>query len=143
MTTAPAADAAARATRRERVRHLADQGKSARAIAAELGVGKDTVRRDLEALRQEAPADAPPKAPIRELVALRNERAFATVAQLRAVVEQVDAERIPFLVLRDVEARHLDAELRQHAATLARIINELHVWRPALKESAADPPLRG
>lgn len=39
-----------RAARRAIVRQLADRGMSARAIAAELGVGKDTVRRDLEAL---------------------------------------------------------------------------------------------
>ncbi|MEU0088535.1 hypothetical protein [Streptomyces sp. NPDC006274] len=40
--------------------HLADQGKSARTIAAHIGVSKDTVRRDLEAVREEAPADATP-----------------------------------------------------------------------------------
>lgn len=61
----------ARAARRATVRQLADRGMSARAIAAELGVGKDTVRRDLrdlEALTRATSAtapepDAPPAAP--------------------------------------------------------------------------------
>jgi hypothetical protein len=42
------------------VRQLNDQGLSRRAIADRLGVGKDTVRRDLAAIeREEATADAP------------------------------------------------------------------------------------
>lgn len=61
----------ARATRRAAVRQMADRGMSARAIAAELGVGKDTVRRDLRDLEALAratgataqPEDAPPAAP--------------------------------------------------------------------------------
>ncbi|MEV7871482.1 helix-turn-helix domain-containing protein [Streptomyces sp. NPDC088124] len=47
--------ATARDTRRATVRQLADQGMSARAIAAHLGIGKDTVRRDLAALGPDAP----------------------------------------------------------------------------------------
>jgi Zn-dependent peptidase ImmA (M78 family) len=45
--------------RRDRVRQLHDDGRSLRDIAAELGVSKDTVRRDLYALKkatQAAPA---------------------------------------------------------------------------------------
>lgn len=68
-----------RSMRRASVRQLAQRGMSHRAIAAQLGVGKDTVRRDLAqlahggapdtgALRHDpahgdAPADAPPPAP--------------------------------------------------------------------------------
>lgn len=47
-----------RATRRAKVRQLAQEGMSHRAIAARLGVSKDTVRRDLA--HQDAHADAPP-----------------------------------------------------------------------------------
>ncbi|RLL68153.1 DeoR family transcriptional regulator [Streptomyces sp. Z26] len=51
----------AAADRRTTVRHLAHTGMSQRAIAAQLGVSKDTVRRDLDALaRDGAPEDAPP-----------------------------------------------------------------------------------
>lgn len=47
-----------RATRRVVVAHLTDRGMSPADIAAELGVSRDTVRRDL--------ADAPPPAPAPE-----------------------------------------------------------------------------
>ncbi|MEV8065274.1 helix-turn-helix domain-containing protein [Streptomyces sp. NPDC085995] len=47
-----------RATRRIIVAHLSDRGMSPAEIAAELGVSRDTVRRDL--------ADAPPPAPAPE-----------------------------------------------------------------------------
>jgi hypothetical protein len=59
---APLADVA-RVERRAAVRHLAQQepGLSHRAIAARLGIGKDTVRRDLA--QGGAPAAAPPAAP--------------------------------------------------------------------------------
>ncbi|MFD7064410.1 helix-turn-helix domain-containing protein [Streptomyces sp. NPDC059906] len=50
--------AMSRATRRIVVTHLTDRGMSPAEIAAELGVSRDTVRRDL--------ADAPPPAPVAE-----------------------------------------------------------------------------
>lgn len=58
----PQTGAAARTERRATVRHLAHQeGLSARAIAARLGISKDTVRRDLADVAQGgAPDDAPP-----------------------------------------------------------------------------------
>ncbi|MEU3413759.1 helix-turn-helix domain-containing protein [Streptomyces sp. NPDC006658] len=46
--------------RRIRARHLADQGKSLREIAGELGVSKDTVSRDLAAMRRDETPDATP-----------------------------------------------------------------------------------
>ncbi|MGW1892127.1 helix-turn-helix domain-containing protein [Streptomyces sp. NPDC002004] len=54
-----------RAARRAAVRQLADAEPqlSARQIAARLGLSKDTVRRDLDALRQTAPDAARTKAP--------------------------------------------------------------------------------
>jgi transposase len=59
VSTSPDAGALSRDARREAVRQFDDQGLSARAIATRLGVGKDTVRRDLEALRQAAPPATP------------------------------------------------------------------------------------
>lgn len=61
----PQAGAVARAERRATVGRLAqEEGLSARAIAARLGISKDTVRRDLAGLAQGgAPGDAPPAAP--------------------------------------------------------------------------------
>lgn len=53
-----------RADRRTLVRQLHEQGLSRRAIADRLGIGKDTVRRDLAAIeRQAAEETAPPDAP--------------------------------------------------------------------------------
>jgi hypothetical protein len=53
-----------RADRRTLVRQLHEEGLSRRAIAERLGVGKDTVRRDLAAIEREpAPESAPPGAP--------------------------------------------------------------------------------
>ncbi|MGW4602725.1 DUF6884 domain-containing protein [Streptomyces sp. NPDC004532] len=49
----------ARAERRARVRHLAAAGHSNRAIARQLRIGKDTVRRDLEATDTPTPSTAP------------------------------------------------------------------------------------
>lgn len=64
MTTATDSGARWRDKRRSEVRRLADQDLSARQIAQQLGVGKDTVRRDLEWLSQQAKANnAPPGAP--------------------------------------------------------------------------------
>jgi transposase-like protein len=81
-----------REERRAAVRRLAQPGTSARAIATILGVGKDTVRRDLEALAQAgaptgeplaqpvAPDDAPPAQPAQR-GALPGESAHLTVPQ--------------------------------------------------------------
>ncbi|WP_330348138.1 hypothetical protein [Streptomyces sp. NBC_00582] len=53
-----------RADRRTLVRQLHEQGLSRRAIGERLGVGKDTVRRDLDAIkRQDECESAPPAAP--------------------------------------------------------------------------------
>ncbi|MFJ9895270.1 helix-turn-helix domain-containing protein [Streptomyces sp. NPDC091280] len=53
-----------RTDRRTLVRQLHDEGMSQRAIAKRLGVGKDTVRRDLmEDAPDAAPGDAPPAEP--------------------------------------------------------------------------------
>lgn len=58
MATTQPTDTLDRATRRATVRRLADEEHlSARAIARRLGIGKDTVRRDLDAT---APTSAPP-----------------------------------------------------------------------------------
>lgn len=53
-----------RTDRRTLVRQLSQQNLSQRQIAARLGISKDTVRRDLEAIEREGePGDAPPAAP--------------------------------------------------------------------------------
>ncbi|MEU3730304.1 helix-turn-helix domain-containing protein [Streptomyces sp. NPDC033538] len=55
--------AMSRATRRIVVAHLTDRGMSPADIASELGVSRDTVRRDLTAVPPPAPAAEPDPAP--------------------------------------------------------------------------------
>ncbi|MFC8866371.1 helix-turn-helix domain-containing protein [Streptomyces sp. NPDC057148] len=56
--------ALSRATRRVIVAHLTDRGMSPAEIASELGVSRDTVRRDLTEVPPPAPAPEPEPAPL-------------------------------------------------------------------------------
>ncbi|MGC9543598.1 helix-turn-helix domain-containing protein [Streptomyces sp. UG1] len=84
-----------RATRRIVVAHLADRGMNPAQIASELGVSRDTVRRDLAETPPPAPAAAPdPAAPaaagllLPESTQLRQDVAVLT-AQFRGEPEDV------------------------------------------------------
>ncbi|MFC8276270.1 hypothetical protein ACFUJR_27815 [Streptomyces sp. NPDC057271] len=109
-----------------RARQLRDSGASLRDIGAELGAGKDAVRRHLATLPQ--PPEQPQQPVSRTLqdrvarlqtpVARRNEQAFAAMEQLRDTVALVVAERIPYLIVGETRARQLEAELRQRATEL-------------------------
>jgi predicted ArsR family transcriptional regulator len=91
------------ATRRALVRQLIEQDPtlSTRKIAAQIGVGKDAIRRDLEAIRQEdaeaAPepaAAAPETAPDDDrLVLVLDEPLRQALAVLRAVRARPDTPR--------------------------------------------------
>lgn len=72
-----------RATRRAKVRQLAQKDMSHRAIAAHLGISKDTVRRDLA--HPGAPASAPPAPPEEVVLPGANPHAVEAVAALRAI----------------------------------------------------------
>ncbi|MFD8027834.1 hypothetical protein ACFV3F_03590 [Streptomyces sp. NPDC059717] len=54
--------AMSRATRQIVVAHLTSRGMAPQQIASELGVSRDTVRRDMDAAPPEPPADAAPPA---------------------------------------------------------------------------------
>lgn len=81
------------------VRQLIEQDPtlSARKIAGQIGVGKDTVRRDLEAIRREAAAAAPDPAPAApdddRLVLVLDEPLRQALAALRATRGQPDTPR--------------------------------------------------
>lgn len=97
------------AQRRARVRHLAAQEMSHRAIAAKLGISKDTVRRDLEA----------PEPPLWQRLAQRAAQTDEAVRQACAAA-QTAIELQPAYVLTDAEtARRWYEQLRATAAQLA------------------------
>ena len=100
------------AQRRATVRRLAQGGASCRAIAAQLGVSKDTVRRDLEAL------DAPP-ASLAERLAQRTAQTETAMSQLSAAVQAVDGARPAYTVTDAATAARWHTELR---ATVARLV---------------------
>jgi hypothetical protein len=80
------------ATRRALVRQLTEQDPtlSARKIAGQIGVGKDAIRRDLEAIRRED-AKAAPDAD--RLVLVLDEPLRQALAVLRAVRARPDTPR--------------------------------------------------
>ncbi|MFE5090619.1 helix-turn-helix domain-containing protein [Streptomyces sp. NPDC056638] len=117
--------------RRTKVRHLAQTGASNRAIAAQLGISKDTVRRDLAHLAQTPDQqEAPTAPPLREQIAIRNERAFAAMRHLADIVAQVETERVSHLLVPGAVAHQLEDEVRQHAATLLRIADAFTEYYP-------------
>jgi len=82
--------------RRARVAQLLahDPNLSARAIAAQLGVGKDTVRRDIEVIRANGAPETAPPAPQDDVLVLRlDEPLRRALATLRAVHNAPDTEQ--------------------------------------------------
>lgn len=117
------------------VRRLARGGASNRQIAAQLRVSKDTVRRDLAQVAHTVAhgseqQDAPPKAPMRQQIAERNERALTAMRQLADAVAQVQVERVSHLMVTEAVAHGLEDEVRQHAATLLRLADAFHEYYP-------------
>lgn len=100
------------AERRTTVRRMAQTGASNRAIAAHLGISKDTVRRDL------ATDDAPPQTRAQKIAA-RAAQTETAVIQLRAAVQAIDEARPAYTMTDEATARRWHAELRATAARLA------------------------
>lgn len=125
----------------DRARQLRDGGASLRDIGAELGIGKDTVKRHLATLSQPAEQpQAPVSLPLRERVARRNARAFDAMAQLRDAVALVVEERIPQLIVGEPRARLLEAELRRRAATLTALADSFRGLYPDPAPTASTQP---
>ena len=116
------------AQRRANVRRLSRSGASARAIAAQLGIGKDTVRRDL----------AWYELPLAERVAQRVAQTDEAVRQARAAA-QAAADMRPAHVVADPDtARRWRDALRATAAQLAALADEFTDHTPTT-ECATDP----
>ncbi|MFD9515926.1 hypothetical protein [Streptomyces sp. NPDC059979] len=100
------------AERRARVRQLAQGGASNRQIAAQLGICKDTVRRDLA--QPEAPALSGSELRARKLA-----RAEEAVRQASAAVRDVIGARPAYQITDDETARRWCGALRAAADELA------------------------
>ncbi|WP_151480641.1 helix-turn-helix domain-containing protein [Streptomyces albicerus] len=98
--------ALSRATRRIVVAHLTDRGMKPAEIASELGVSPDTVRRDLDALRQDPPDDAQPDAaPAKPIFALAEDTQLRQDLNLLAASYKAPAEDVTRQLLhREAEA---------------------------------------
>ncbi|MFD3483798.1 HTH domain-containing protein [Streptomyces sp. NPDC058665] len=108
--------------RRAAVQRLTQQDptRSARSIAADLGISKDTVRRDLAHLTAtETPAAPEPEPPAEPPAAPGTAaHARAAVRQLAQAVAEVENARPAHVSTTDEEANHWAAQLRQHTETL-------------------------
>lgn len=117
------------AQRRARVRQMAQGGASCRAIAAQLGVSKDTVRRDLET------TDAPPATPAQR-IAQRVAQTESAMSQLSAAVQAVDGAPPAYAVTDDATAARWCTELRAAAAALMAHADAFAEYYPSATECA-------
>lgn len=140
--------------RRAAVQRLAQQDprRSARSIAAELGISKDTARRDLAHLahtgaqreaddvRQQpaapktpatlADAPGPPSQAVRDALAGQTARAHAAMRQLAEAVTEVEAARVPYALITDQVAHDWAAQLRQASETLVYVRQQFADYHP-------------
>ncbi|MFJ9645000.1 helix-turn-helix domain-containing protein [Streptomyces sp. NPDC101206] len=112
------------AERRATVRQLAQGGASNRQIAAQLGISKDTVARDI------AHWNAPPATPA-ERRARHLARADEAVRQASAAAQAVAAARPAYTLANDETARRWCAELRAAADQLAAAAAAFADYYPA------------
>ena len=112
------------AQRRAKVRQLAHGGATNRAIAAQLGISKDTVRRDL------ATPDAPP-ATLAERLAHRKAQTETAMAQLSAAAQAVDGTRPAHTVADDETAMRWCADLRATATRLLAHADAFAEYHPS------------
>ncbi|NUK07482.1 hypothetical protein HRW18_05520 [Streptomyces lunaelactis] len=117
------------AQRRATVRHLAQTGASSRAIAAQLGIGKDTVLRDLAA------PDAPPATPAQR-IAHRTAQTESAMSQLSAAAQAVDGAQPAYAVTDPATAARWHAELRATAARLMAHADAFADYYPSATECA-------
>ncbi len=99
------------ADRCAKVRQLAQDGASTRQIAAQLGVSKDTVRRDL--VRQVGPAETPAQRQARRVA-----QAETAVSRACAAAQDVAEAGPAYVLVDDATAERWGAELRAAAELL-------------------------
>lgn len=124
------------AQRRTRVRHLAQGGASNRAIAAQMGISKDTVRRDLEACD---PPSAAPEETFAQRVAHRAAQTEDAMRQLSAAAQAVEAANPAHTITDDATALRWHTELCATLAQLTACANQFADYYPATTTRATLP----
>lgn len=120
---------AAVAQRRATVRQLAQSGASNRAIAAQLGIGKDTVARILAA----------PIETRAEAMATRAAQTETAMRQLSAAAQAVTEATPAHTITDDATARRWHEELRATAAQLLAHADQFTTYYPDATETGGAP----
>ncbi|MFD6275819.1 hypothetical protein ACFWFI_09630 [Streptomyces sp. NPDC060209] len=126
------------AQRRANVRQLAQGGASNRAIAAQMGISKDTVRRDLEAC--DAPAET-----FAQRVAHRRAQTETAMRELSAAAQAVEEAKPAYTVADDETALRWHAELCATVAQLTECAAQFAEYYPSATTGATDQlrPVKG
>ncbi|MEV7712308.1 helix-turn-helix domain-containing protein [Streptomyces sp. NPDC088270] len=119
------------AQRRTQVRHLAQTGASNRRIAAQLGISKDTVRRDLAT--PEAPAET-----LAQRLAQRAAQTESAMSQLSAAGQAVADAKPAYTPTDEETARRWYTELRATAARLAAHADAFADYYPSATTCATE-----
>ncbi|MEU7962383.1 winged helix-turn-helix domain-containing protein [Streptomyces sp. NPDC049097] len=107
--------AMSRATRRAIVAHLTERGMSQADIATELGISRDTVRRDISEAPPAPASDAAPDAPAADTLVLRlDEPLRQALAVLRSVQGGADTEAQNVAVVRAAVRATADTVIDAH-----------------------------
>ncbi|MDH6432614.1 transposase-like protein [Streptomyces sp. SAI-144] len=122
-----------RATRRNVVMHLMRDGMTVPQIASELGVSRDTVRRDAEAVRQDAPQDTQDAQQVMRPVAVPDALQVAQYERETDSVRALLAERLSVEQMDALEASGEDAPSDAVASRLAALAD----WQDALQRLAS------
>ncbi|MFE2936678.1 hypothetical protein [Streptomyces sp. NPDC059278] len=120
------------AHRRTRVRQLAQTGASNRQIAAQLGISKDTVRRDLA-------ADDAPLLTRAERFAARVAQTESAMSQLSAAAQAVVDAKPAYTPTDDATARRWYAELRATADRLMAHADAFADYYPSATDETGAP----
>ncbi|MEU0369091.1 hypothetical protein ABZ070_02305 [Streptomyces sp. NPDC006283] len=119
------------AQRRADVRRLAQGGASNRAIAAQLNISKDTVRRDLE-------ASEPPAETLAQRLAQRAARTETAMRQLSAAVQAVGGAHPAHTPTTEETARRWYAELCATANKLLALADQFTEYYPGATACASE-----
>lgn len=116
------------AQRRARVRQLSQRGASLRDIASQLGISKDTARRDIAATET---VDATPVETPAQRMADRVSQVETALRQLCDAAQAVTDATPALTITTDATARRWAAQLRDTVSQLSRAADAFATYYPA------------